>query len=92
MSWKLLILPKAEQELAWFRRHDRKLYLKCFDLVRDAAREPRQGIGKPERLKYFEREVWSRRVSREHRLVYVVYADERQIEVVSCKSHYEGVI
>lgn len=92
MNWKLLILPKAEQDLAWFRRHDRKLYLKCFDLVRDISGDPRQGVGKPERLKYFEREVWSRRVSREHRLVYVVYADEEQIEVVSCKSHYEGVI
>jgi toxin YoeB len=90
MNWKLLILPKAEKDLDWFRRHDRKLYLKCFDLVRDVARDPRQGIGKPERLKYFEREVWSRRVSREHRLVYVVYADEQQIEVVACKSHYEG--
>jgi toxin YoeB len=89
MTWKILILPKAEKDLAWFREHDRKLYLKCFDLVRDMAHDPRQGIGKPERLKYFEREVWSRRVSHEHRLVYVVYASEQQVEIVSCKSHYE---
>lgn len=92
MNWKILILPKAEKDLAWFRQHDRKLYLKCFDLVRDMAHDPRQGIGKPERLKYFEREVWSRRVSHEHRLVYVIYANEQQVEIVSCKSHYEGVV
>jgi toxin YoeB len=89
MTWKILILQKAEKDLDWFRRHDRKLYLKCFDLVRDIANDPRQGIGKPERLKYFEREVWSRRVSHEHRLVYVIYSTEAQVEIISCKSHYE---
>jgi toxin YoeB len=89
MSWKVILLPKAEQDLAWFRRHDRALYVKCFDRVRDIMQEPRQGLGKPERLKYFEREVWSRRVSHEDRLVYVIYPKEQQVEIVSCKSHYE---
>jgi toxin YoeB len=88
MNWQLVILPKAEKDLAWFRQHDRALYLKCFDRVRDIAQDPRQGIGKPERLKYFDREVWSRRVSHEHRLIYVIYAQEKQVEIVSCKSHY----
>ena len=92
MNWKILILPKAEKDLAWFRQHDRKLYLKCFDLLRNIASDPRQGLGKPDRLKYFEREVWSRRVSREHRLVYVIYASEQQVEIVSCKSQYEGFV
>ena len=87
MSWKILILPKAEADLTWFRRHDRALYVKCFDLVREIANNPREGIGKPERLKHIDREVWSRRVSHEHRLIYVVYAAEQQVEIVSCKSH-----
>ena len=42
-------------------------------------------------LKHFDREVWSRRVSHEHRLVYVVYTDEELIEVVSCRSHYDDL-
>ena len=92
MNWKILILAKAEKDLAWFRKHNRALYVKCFDLIRDVANDPRHGLGKPERLKYFEREVWSRRVSREHRLIYVVYAGEQQVEIISCKSHYEGII
>ena len=50
MSWQILILPKAQDDLAWFRRHDRALYLKCFDLVRDLSLDPRAGLGKPERL------------------------------------------
>jgi toxin YoeB len=91
MSWKVLILPKAENDLAWFRRHQRAYYLKCFDLLRDIMNDPRQGLGKPERLKHFDREVWSRRVSHEDRLVYVIYPDEQQVEIVSCKSHHEGL-
>ena len=89
MTWKILILPKAEEDLGWFRRNHRPHYVKCFDLIREISRDPRKGTGKPERLKYFDREVWSRRVSHEHRLVYVIYVKEELVEIVSCKSHYE---
>ncbi len=91
MNWKVIILKKAEKDLTWFRKHNRANYVKCFDLVRDIMQDPRRGLGKPERLKYFEREVWSRRVSHADRLVYVIYAKEQQVEIVSCKSHYEGI-
>lgn len=92
MPWKICILEKAEQDLAWFRQHHKPYYQKCFDIIRDIAGDPRQGLGKPERLKYFDKEVWSRRVSHEHRILYVIYSKEHEIDVVSCKSHYEGYI
>lgn len=92
MPWKIFLLEKAEQDLAWFRQHNKPHYLKCFDLIRDIAQQPRQGLGKPERLKYFDKEVWSRRVSHEHRLVYVIYSKEHEVDIVSCKSHYEGLM
>jgi len=91
VNWKILIFQKAEKDLAWFRKHNRQCYLKCFDLVRNISINPREGIGKPEKLKYFDREVWSRRVSHEHRIVYVIYSEEDLVEIVSCKSHYEGL-
>jgi len=91
MNWNISILPKAEKDLAWFRRHEKPYYVKCFDLIREIVRNPREGTGRPERLRHFDREVWSRRVSHEHRLVYVVYPDEQKVEVVSCKSHYDGI-
>ena len=90
MNWKISILPKAEKDLGWFRQHDRSCYVKSFDLLREIAQEPRRGTGKPERLKYFDREVWSRRISHEHRLIYVIYSEEELVEIVSCKSHYEN--
>jgi toxin YoeB len=89
MNWKVAILKKAESDLNWFHKNDRTSYLKCFDLMRELLQDPRSGTGKPERLKHFDREVWSRRVSHEHRLVYVTYADEELVEVTSCRSHYD---
>jgi len=91
MTWKILILSKAESDLQWFRQKDRQAYVKAFDLIREISQDPTQGTGKPERLKHFDREVWSRRISLEHRLVYVVYSQEELVEIISCRSHYEGL-
>ena len=54
----------------WFRRNDKSSYIKCFDLVGELMDNPRVGTGKPERLKYFEKEVYSRRVNHKDRLIY----------------------
>lgn len=85
------ILAKAEADLAWFRVHEKTYYGKGFDLLREIAQNPRYGTGKPERLKYFEQEVWSRRVSHEHRMVYVIYSPIYEVDLVSCKSHYDDI-
>ncbi|OQX20471.1 MAG: hypothetical protein BWK80_35695 [Desulfobacteraceae bacterium IS3] len=92
MNWKISILSKAEDDLAWFRKNNKACYIKCFDLIRELMVNPRYGTGKPEKLKFFDREVWSRRVSNEHRLVYVIYSEAEQVEIVSCRSHYNGII
>jgi len=89
MIFKILILKKAENDLAWFRKNDKPAYLKCFDLVRDTAEHPRDGIGKPERLKYFEEEVWSRRVTDVDRMINTIYEEDKEIDISSFKGHYE---
>ncbi len=48
----------------------------------------REGRGKPERLKYFGREVYSRRINHKDRLVYTIYEDLKEIDIFSCKGHY----
>lgn len=48
VTYKVNILTNADDDLAWFRQNDRTSYLKCFDLVRDVAKNPRIGLGKPE--------------------------------------------
>jgi len=50
---------------------------------------PRVGTGKPERLKYFEKEVYSLRVNHKDRLIYTIYEDLKEIDITSFRGHYE---
>jgi toxin YoeB len=88
VSYKVTILPTAHEDLDWFRRHDKTSYTKAFDLVREIMQHPRTGIGKPERLKYFEKEVYSRRVNHKDRIVYTIYEGIGEIDISSCRGHY----
>lgn len=58
MTYKINILDNANTDLIWFRRKDKSSYIKIFDLIREIMIDPRIGTGKPERLKYFEKEVY----------------------------------
>lgn len=73
MTYKINILANADEDLAWLRQNDRTSYVKCFDLVREVIKDPRKGLGKPERLRYFEQEVYSRRVNQKDRMIYTIY-------------------
>ena len=79
MIYKVNILANADDDLSWFRQNDRTSYLKCFDLVREVAKNPRTGIGKPERLRYFEQEVYSRRVNQKDRMVYTFTRSSKRL-------------
>jgi toxin YoeB len=65
---------------------DRKTALRVLDLVEAVMRDPFSGIGKPEPLRHLGGGVWSRRITQEHRLVYLVRAD--RIDFVMCRYHY----
>ncbi|MDB9425126.1 Txe/YoeB family addiction module toxin [Microcystis aeruginosa CS-564/01] len=55
-------------------------------LIKDVQREPFSGLGKPEALKHELSGLWSRRITKEHRLVYSV--PDEEIVIISCKFHY----
>jgi len=65
---------------------DRKIALRAFELVEAALRDPFTGIGKPEPLKYLASGAWSRRLTQEHRIVYVVTAN--RIHFLQARYHY----
>ena len=65
---------------------DRRVALRVFDLIEAIMRDPFAGIGKPEPLKHLGSNIWSRRITQEHRLVYLV-RDER-IDFLMCRYHY----
>ena len=78
--------PEFREDLRHWVETDRKLALRVLDLVEAVLREPFTGIGKPEPLRYLGSEVWSRRVSQEHRLVYLVGSD--RLEFLQARYHY----
>lgn len=79
------ILPAFMEYQEWIEI-DRKVALRIGDLIRDILRDPFEGIGKPEALKHQFKGYWSRRINREHRLIYK--ATETSILIISCYSHY----
>ena len=60
-----------------------------FDPVRELMSDPRSGTGKPERLRYFEKEVYSRRVNHKDRFIYTIYESLHEIDISSFRGHYE---
>jgi toxin YoeB len=57
------------------------------ELVADIKINPKFGIGKPERLKYQSENVWSRRIDKKHRLVYLI-RDGGVVLIIQCRFHY----
>jgi toxin YoeB len=74
------------QDLRYWIETDRKIALRVFELIEAVLRDPFDGIGKPEPLKYVLAGCWSRRITQEHRLVYKV--GERRIDFLQARYHY----
>lgn len=78
--------PELIEDLRSWAAEDRKVGLRILDLVEAVLKDPFSGIGKPEPLKYLAPNTWSRRITQEHRLVYLV-RDER-INFLQARYHY----
>ena len=78
--------PEFREDLREWVETDRRTARRVLALVEAIMREPFTGIGKPEPLKYLGAGVWSRRITQEHRLVYVVTDD--RIDFAQARYHY----
>jgi toxin YoeB len=78
--------PEFIEDLRYWVETDRKLAIRAFDLIEAILRNPYEGIGKPEPLKYLTPGAWSRRLTQEHRIVYLVRDD--QIDFLQARYHY----
>lgn len=78
--------PEFREDLRYWVETDRKTALRIFQLIEAIMIDPFQGIGKPEPLKFLGSGVWSRRITQEHRLVYVV--DHDKVDFVQARYHY----
>ncbi|HPX62074.1 MAG TPA: Txe/YoeB family addiction module toxin [Deltaproteobacteria bacterium] len=78
--------PEFREDLRYWVQTDRKIALRAFDLIEAITRDPFTGIGKPEPLKYISSGTWSRRLTQEHRIVYLVRDD--RIDFLQARYHY----
>lgn len=78
--------PEFREDLRFWVETNHKTALRAFALIEATMRDPFEGIGKPEPLKYLGANVWSRRLTQEHRIVYLV-SDDR-IDFLQARYHY----
>jgi toxin YoeB len=78
--------PEFIEDLRYWVETDRKLAIRTLDLIEAILREPFSGIGKPEPLKYLSPGAWSRRLTQEHRIVYIVR--EERIDFLQARYQY----
>jgi toxin YoeB len=78
--------PEFLEDLQHWIESDRKTARRLLELMKAVLRDPFSGIGKPEPLKVLGSGVWSRRITQEHRCVYLVKAD--RVEFLQGRYHY----
>ena len=78
--------PEFREDLRYWVETNRRVALRVLDLVEAVMRDPFSGFGKPEPLRHWAAGTWSRRITQEHRLVYLV-TDER-IDFLQGRYHY----
>lgn len=89
---EIVFTPKAKKDLDfWIKSGKKNIIKKITELIEDILLHPYEGLGKPEQLKYEMSGRWSRRIDKEHRIVYRI-TEENNIEILnilSLKGHYE---
>jgi toxin YoeB len=86
MVRKLAWTDAAWDDYLYWQGQDRKTLKRINLLIHDAKKTPFEGVGKPEPLRENLSGFWSRRIDREHRLVYAV--DDEFLTVIACRYHY----
>ncbi len=84
---KILFHDKAFLEYLSWQNADKKTLKRINELIKDIMRNPYEGIGKPEPLRYQLTGYWSRRINKEDRLIYKIEGD--LLIIISCSEHYK---
>ncbi len=84
---KIIFSQNSWEDYTSWQSEDKKILKKLNTLIKDIQRNPYEGLGKPEPLKYDLSGLWSRRIDRDHRIVYQVLNNE--LFIYSCRYHYD---
>jgi len=83
---KIIFAETAWEDYLHWQQTDKKILKRINHLIKDISRSPFDGIGDPEPLKHNWSGFWSRRITKEHRLVYAV--ENNSILIAQCRFHY----
>jgi toxin YoeB len=84
----LVFQTNAWEDNIYWQQHDKKILCRINDLIKDCLRSPFKGNGKPEPLKGDFAGCWSRRITDEHRLVYMIH--QSNLHILQCRFHYSS--
>ena len=87
MAGRLIFSDQAWDDYLWWQREDRAVLKRINRLIEEARRDPFEGIGKPESLRFSLAGAWSRRITDEHRMVYV--PRDGDIAIAALRYHYK---
>lgn len=82
----LIWTESAWEDYLYWQKNDKKILKRINELIKDIKREPFEGVGKPESLRFDLTGMWSRRINMEHRLVYQI--DNDSVVIFQCRYHY----
>ena len=82
----LTFTKNAWEDYLFWQQADKKLLKRINELLKEILRTPFEGKGKPEPLKFELSGCWSRRIDREHRLIYKIQEDT--LFILACRHHY----
>ncbi|MBQ0164100.1 MAG: Txe/YoeB family addiction module toxin [Bacteroidales bacterium] len=86
---ELVILPEAQEDLQYWKESGNKAIMRRISsLLADILKHPFTGIGKPEPLKHNLQGKWSRRINKEHRVIYSISDGKLYVYVFSLRDHY----
>jgi len=87
---EIIYSEEAQKDIEyWKKSGDKSIQSKIQQLLYAIQQDPFTGIGKPEALKHNLSGLWSRRISREHRLIYQMLENKQIIKIHSLKGHYK---
>jgi len=83
----ILFTHERWDDYIYWQKNDKKILEKINKLIKDIKRDPKSGIGKSEPLKYELSGLYSRRINKEHRLIYKI--ENNNLIIFACRYHYK---
>lgn len=86
--YRIIFTREAQQQLLKLQRSVPQAMKKLQRILVELREHPRSGTGQIEQLRHYQEETWSRRLTREHRIVYRICEDRVEILVLAVWGHY----